>query len=180
MAKEFIKYFSKIGKFLTDKINNLNKNALINYLPERLSSSLFLNPITSNKIFNLIRSLKDTKSCGYNNIFSYFLRIAANVLATPLSFLHNCSFQLGIFPDCLKIAKVLPIYKSGEKSEICNYCPISILSTIYKLLEKLIFSRTIAFFEKHFIILQTQYGFRANHSITHALLDVITSSRQYK
>ena len=68
------------------------------------------------------------------------------------------------------------MYKSGEKSEIGNYRPISILSTISKLLKKLFFPRTAAFFEKHTIILQIQYEFRANHSTTHALLDVITSS----
>ena len=153
MAEEFNKYFSEIGKSLADKINNVNKNDYINYLPERLSSSLFLNPTTPNEVFKVICSLKDTKSCGYDNISSFFLRISANVLATPLSYLYNCSFQLGIFPDSLKIAKVLPIYKSGEKSEIGNYRPISILSTISKLLEKLIFSRTTAFFEKHSVIL---------------------------
>ena len=93
------------------------------------------------------------------------------MLAAPLSYLYNCSFQLGIFLDSLKIAKVLPIYKSEEKPKIGNYRPISILSTISKILEKLIFSRTTAFFEKLSIILRTQYGFRANHLTTHALLD---------
>ena len=90
--------------------------------------------------------------------------------------MNDCSFQFGILPVSLKIAKVLPIYKFGEKSEIGNYRPIFILSTISKLLEKLIFSTTTAFFEKHSIILQNQYGFRASHSTTHELLDVIPSS----
>ena len=112
---------------------------------------------------------------GYDNISFFFLRIAANVLATSLSYLYNCSFQLGIFPNSLKIAKVLPIYESGEKAEIGNYRPNFVLSDISKLLEKLIFSRTTGFFEKHSIISKTQYRFRANHSTTHALLDVITS-----
>ena len=149
----------------------------MNHLPERLSSSLFLNPTTPNEVFNAIRSLKDTKSLEYDNVSFYFRRIAADVLATPLSYLYSSSFQLGFFPDSLKIARVLSIYKSGEKSEIGSYRPISILSSNSKLLKKLIFSRTVQlFFEKHSISLQTQYRFRANHSITHALLDVITSS----
>ena len=99
IAEEFNKYFCEIGKSLADKINDLNKNASINYLPERLSCLLLLNPTIPNEVFKVVRSLKDTKPCGYDNISSFFLRIAANVLATPLSFLFNCSFQLGIFPD---------------------------------------------------------------------------------
>ena len=97
MAEEFNKYFGEIGKSLADKINDLNKNAYIKYLPERLSSSLFLNPSNLNEVCNAIRSKKNTKSCGYDSISSCFLRIAANVLATPLSYLYNCSFRLGFF-----------------------------------------------------------------------------------
>ena len=81
-----------------------------------------------------------------------------------------------MFPDCLKVAKVLPVYKSGEKSELSNYCPISILFSNSKVLEKLRHIRSSTFLNKHLILLPTQYRFRANHSIIHALLDVITSS----
>ena len=97
MAEEFNKYFSKIGKSLVDKINILHKNAYISYLPERLSSSLFLNPTTPNEVCNVIRSLKGTKSCGYNNISSYFLRIAANVLAIPRSYLYILLLPVSLF-----------------------------------------------------------------------------------
>ena len=81
-----------------------------------------------------------------------------------------------MFPDCLKVAKVLPVYKSGEKSVLYNYRPISIPCSISKVLEKLIHIQSSTFLNKHSILLPTQYGFRANHSTIHALLDVITSS----
>ena len=81
-----------------------------------------------------------------------------------------------MFPDCLKVAKVLPVYKSGEKFVLYNYRPISIPCSISKVLEKLIHIQSSTFLNKHSILLPTQYGFRANHSTIHALLDVITSS----
>ena len=82
---------------------------------------------------------------------------------------------LGIFPSLLKIAKIVPISKSGDKFDVSNYRPISILSPISKILEKLIHVRSINFFKKHSVLLPMQYGFRANHSTSHALTDVLTS-----
>ena len=81
-----------------------------------------------------------------------------------------------MLPDYLKVAKVLPVCKPGEKSQLCNFRPISILSGISKVLEKLIHVRSSTFLNMHSILLPTQYGFRENPSIIHALLDVITSS----
>ena len=101
--------------------------------------------------------------------------MAAKVIAVPLAQLFNCTFLLGIFPASLKIAKIVPIYKSGDKSDVRNYRPISVLSPISKILEKLIHVRSINFFNKHSVLLPTQYGFRANHSTSHALTDVLTS-----
>ena len=79
------------------------------------------------------------------------------------------------FPASLKIAKIIPIYKSGDKFNVSNYQPISLLSPISKILEKLIYVRSINFFYKHAVLLPTQYVFRANHSTSHALTDVLTS-----
>ena len=128
------------------------------------------------EVFNLISGLKNTKSNGKDNISAYFLKVAAKVIAAPLAQLFNDTFLLGIFPASLKIAKIVPIYKSGDKSDVSNYRPISILSPISKNLEKLIHVRSINFFNKHSVLLPTQYGFRANHSTSHALTDVLTSS----
>ena len=89
--------------------------------------------------------------------------------------LFNYSFRYGIFPDCLKIAKVVPIFKKGDKNEINNYRPISLLSTFSKILEKLICKRMRKFLDKHSIISSNQYGFRSSFSTTHAMLDVLTS-----
>ena len=175
IANNFNDYFSDIGKILADQLKPISENEHTKYLTKRFHQSLFLTPTTSFEVFNLISGPKNTKSTGKDNISAYFLKVAAKVIAAPLAQLFNYTFLLGIFPASLKIAKIIPIYKSGDKTDVSNYRPISILSPISKILEKLIHVRTINFFNKHSVLLPTQYGFRANHSTSHALTDVLTS-----
>ena len=72
-----------------------------------------------------------------------------------------------------KTAKVIPIHKSGNKQLVQNYCPLSLLSCLSKIQEKVLKNRLITFFSKHKIIYDNQYGFREKHSVIHAFLDVL-------
>ena len=81
-------------------------------------------------------------------------------------------FKLGFFPSIFNTAKVVPIFKSGNKHLVQNYCPISLLPCLSKVLEKLIKSQVLKFFSKHKILHDLQYGFRKKHSVLHALLDI--------
>ena len=175
IANNFNDYFRDIGKILADQLKPFSESEHTKYLTKRLHQSLFLTPTTSFEVFNLISGLKNTKPTGKDNISAYFLKVVAKVIAAPLAQLFNYTFLLGILPASLKIAKIIPIYKSGNKSDVSNYRPIPILSSIFKILEKLIHVRLINFFIKHSVLLPTQYGFRANHSTSHALTDVLTS-----
>ena len=74
----------------------------------------------------------------------------------------------------LQYLKIIPIFKKGDKNKISNYCPISLLSTFSKILEKLICKRTRKVLDKHLIISSNQYRFRPSFSTTHAMLDVLT------
>lgn len=176
ITEQFNEYFANVGNNLAARITPHDENAYKKYLPLSISSSLFLVPISPFEVMQQIHSLKNKKSCGCDNIATYFVILAANVLANPLSILLNYSFEFGIFPECLKTAKIIPIFKSGDKNEINNYRPISILSIFSKILEKLIAIRTRKFLEKHSILMPTQYGFRPMHSTSHAMLDVLTAS----
>ena len=73
----------------------------------------------------------------------------------------------------MKIAKVIPIYKKGDKDDVSNYRPISLLTSISKILERIIYIRTVNFFKKCDIFSNFQFGFRENHSTTHALLSFV-------
>ena len=150
---------------------------LLRFISEKVYLHLsFLCPTTYFEVLQEINSLKNKKSCGYDNIPVYFFKVAAKVLATSLSILFNYSFRYGIFPDCLKTAKVVPIFKKGDKNEINNYRPISLLSTFSKILEKLICKRMRKFLDNHSIISLNQYGFGSSLSTTHSMLDVLTST----
>ena len=87
----------------------------------------------------------------------------------PLTELINLSFNQGKFPAVLKIASVTPTFKKGDKLDVNNYRPISLISNISKIIEKLIHKRLNSFLE-HNIFYSFQFGFRDNHSTTHALI----------
>ena len=153
------KHFCSVGKKLAQKVQNLNEINYTTYLKDSISSSIFLHPTQVSEVYNAIMSLNSYKSPGYDNIPVYFIRSVAEILAYPLLILVNHSFELGYFPNCLKTAKIIPLYKSGDKSLPTNYRPISILTCFSKILEKLIYNRLMNFIDKHSLISSTQYGF---------------------
>ena len=89
--------------------------------------------------------------------------------------LINSCFTYGIFPNKLKLAKVVPVFKKGPFNMLTYYRPISLLPTLSKLIERLICNRLLSFFTRNNTVVPTQYGFRHNRSTIHAILDLITS-----
>ena len=83
-------------------------------------------------------------------------------------------FELGFFPQIFKTAKVVPIFKAGDKHLVRNYRPISLLPSLSKILEKVIKNQFIIFFKKREIFYDFQYGFKEKRGVIHALLGVIT------
>ena len=84
------------------------------------------------------------------------------------------AFRSGVFPDGLKVARVVPIYKAGSKKNVNNYRPISVLPSLSKLFEKLLLSKLLSFLDKHQVINSNQYGFRKKRFITHSFFDTVT------
>ena len=98
--------------------------------------------------------------------------MGGEILAPILSLCFSHAFELGIFPSIFKIAKVVPIFESGNKQIVNNYRPISLLPTLSKILAKLIKTKLIELFDNYQVIYEFQYGFREKYSVIHALLDV--------
>ena len=146
------------------------------FLGERVSNSIYLEPTSPQEVFKEINSLNLNKSPGLDGISAYFIKLASKIIAVPLSILCNLSFSEGIFPNCKKNATVIPLFKTGSKSELSNYRPISLLSRLSKVVEKLIYSKLINYLNKNSILHHNQYGFRSGLSTSQALLDVVTTT----
>ena len=123
-------------------------------------------------VFHSLTTLKISKSCGHDKIPPKLLKDSAIVIAPFLTHIFNQSINTGIFPEDLKTAIISPIYKSGSKNECCNYRPISVLSTVAKILEKLISVQLYEYLEKNAILASDQFGFRKIFSTETAMLNV--------
>ena len=132
----------------------------------------FLSPTDETEVFYCLSSLDLSKSSGPYSIPSKILSLIKTEIAVPLSKLINLSFTSGIFPSNLKTAKVIPIHKKGSKLELTNYRPISLLSNIDKVFEKLIYKHLYGFLEAKKVIFTQQFGFRKNYSTSQTLLNI--------
>ena len=91
----------------------------------------------------------------------------------PLTVIINQMLNVGIFPDSLKISKVIPIYKKNDNTIFSNYRPISLLPSISKIFEKIILEQITTYLDSNNLIHKHQYGFRKNHSTEYAALHIV-------
>ena len=101
---------------------------------------------TEEEISKIISGFKNKKSCGYDEIPMFLIKQIQQLISPILTELFNECLKTGTYPDCLKIAKVIALHKSGNKQDPNNFRPISLLPVINKIFEKLIFNRMNIFF----------------------------------
>ena len=170
IANEFNDFFTTISSKLKNKIRPSETN-ISSYLHNANPNSFWIKPTDKTEVMN-ISSLNSSKSCGPNSIPTHVLKIIKELISSPLSELINLSFTTGIFPDMLKIAKVIPIYKAESKLLCNNYRPISLLSNISKIIEKLMHSRLNMFLSEFNCLYSMQFGFRCGTSTSHTLISI--------
>ena len=111
MLCKFNNFFSTIGKKLTDKFSD--SETYKRFFRNRISSTIYMDPPRVNEVLNVINSLNLHKSVGLDNISSYFLRVTSGNLAPAISFFIDNAYRIGIFPHSCKLARVIPLFKSG-------------------------------------------------------------------
>ena len=144
---------------------------------------MFLTPVDEVEVSRVVASCKNKLSTDANELSMYIIKRIIATIVTPITHICNLSFKNGVFPDKMKTAKIIPIFKSGDREDCTNYRPISLLPQISKILEKLFNRRLSEFLEKYKVISPTQYGFRENMSTCFALtelVDEITASLDQK
>jgi hypothetical protein len=109
------------------------------YLKSSNPHTFFSIPTDPKEIEAIIQQFDSSKSVGPNSIPPKILKLIAPHISSPISNICNKSFNSGIFPDLLKLSKVNPTHKKDSKLDISNYRPISLLSNINKIIEKLVF-----------------------------------------
>ena len=172
MADTFNQYFSQIGHSLADDIPPTQKKFL-DFIDQPNPNSLFFVPVHRNELIDIVHNLKNKKSTGHDGIDNILLKNVINYIVDPLVHIFNLSLTSGVVPDCMKISKVIPVYKKGERDNICNFRPISLLPALSKILERIIYTRLLNFLNKNSIISHFQFGFRQKHSTSHALLTLV-------
>ena len=174
IATEFAKYFSTIGKNYANKINPsvTDIQSYIQNIPNN-PYTIYLNPTNTAEVTTLIHNLPNKTNKGYDDISNVMLKTLHLSIVGPLTTIFNKSLTEGCFPDLMKFADVVPLYKSKEHYLTNNYRPISLLITVSKLLEKVMYKRTYNFLTSTNQLYAGQYGFRKQHSCENAICELV-------
>lgn len=175
IANKLNEFFSSIGCDLASKIEDTGDDAT-SFIHNVPSSSFTLHPVTTTEIKQRLDSLNTKKISP--DIPYYLIKIASDVLTEPVTYIINESIKKGVVPDAFKISCITPIFKSGDKTDPSNYRPISILPSLNKILERIIYDQILNYLDQHKILNNNQFGFRKNHSTELAILELTDNLRK--
>ena len=166
----FNTYFSSIGEELDRQLpaNNVDP---ISYLFRQVNSFVFL-PTDPQEIISIVSSCKSA-SGSINTVPNFIIKKITHIIAPIIAKLTNKSVSRGVFPDALKVARVVPLLKAGKREDMSNYRPISTLPILSKVFEKAMNSRLYTFLTKYNILNVEQFGFQKNKSTSDAALQLV-------
>lgn len=153
-------------------IHNTSPNELLSEF-DAVPTTMFMLPTTTEEVFSVMKSLKRKKSVGYDGISTSLITHCAPVLSVLVSDLFNKCVLEGYYPDELKKARVVPVYKKGEHKTLSNYRPISILPVLNKIFEKLLYVRLSKHLDRLNFLFRRQYGFRSHSNTSCCVIDFL-------
>ena len=133
IVNEFNNYFENIGLKLSNSVPK-SKCKFDYYLGKQKSKSIFVDPVLPSDVEKVAKKLKSKTSEGHDGISTKLIKHCIKQISIPLCHIINLSLVSGIVPDAMKIATVIPIFKSGDRHVFNNYRPISILPAFSKIL----------------------------------------------
>ena len=143
------------------------------YLINRPVTTFHFHEITTQDVMCIISKLPNKKSTGYDGISTETMKILSAVISPTLSLIINKCIINGTVPDEMKVSKVKPLFKKGDVALLNNYRPISLLSCLSKIFERVLFNQLYEYFERNDILTQRQYGFCKNPSTEFAAMELI-------
>ena len=171
VANGFNNFFVNVGPKLAKNIEE-TEGSIFDYMNNPLKGSFFLESVTIHEVLKIVNASPNKTSMDHSGINFALLKECISFIVKPVCHIANSSFEMGIFPERMKIAKVIPIFKSGKKDFFTNYRPVSLLPQCSKILEKLFNNRLDKFLEINDILSNNQYGFTNNSTTCHALIDL--------
>ena len=135
--------------------------------------SIVLKQTTPLEIDNIIRKLPNKNSSGHDEVSNIMLKALQSTITFPLCHIFNHSIIEGSFPEHMKWAEVIPLYKGISMDEMVNYRPISLLLILSKILEKVIYIRLYSYLENKGTLYGSQYGFQSKRSCEQAIMGLM-------
>ena len=173
IVNEFNNFYVNVGPKLAATIDTHNKKPFTDYLTKTITTSFNFHLYELEDTEKLIKSLKTKDSFGNDGISVKLLKAISPGIILPLTLILNQSLISGIFPDTLKIAKVIPLYKKEDRCIVGNYRPVSLLNALSKIFERAAYNQLYSYFKTNNLFYEHQYGFREQHSTEHASLELI-------
>ena len=170
MAEEFNEFFVNVGQNIANSIKKSN-NKPEDYLTHDPGiPSLKFDKIGPIFICDILKTMEPKKSKDLDGISSYLIKFLNTTISVPLAHIFNLSLTTGIYPDRLKKSRIVPIFKDGDPRSCDNYRPISIVSTLAKILDKIVATKLYNHLDINKLIYKFQFGFQKNLSTENNLL----------
>ena len=165
-------YFASVGENYANKIPNPKQGVddYIRLITENVNS-LYFCPTVYLEVNKIISKLPNRASSEYDKINNRLLKLIKDEISKPLTDLFNMSLSQGTFPSKMKLSEIVPLHKGNKRTAPENYRPISLLVTISKILEKLVYKRVYDFLQSNDSFYDSQYSFQTNHSTDMPLLN---------
>ena len=137
---------------------------------------MVIKTFSTKEITSIIKALKSKNSHGFDEISMRLFKISAAYVCSPLTYICNKSILAGTFPDRMKFSVIKPIFKKGNKMNLTNYRPISLLISFSKVFEKALFNRLTAHFDNTKLLVGNQFGFRKGIATEDAIFKLINGT----
>ena len=173
IANGFNNFFVNIGPSLAKRIPKCKDSLFTQFLPDKVEDTMFLQPVTEEEIMQQVKNAKNKKSKDHDQFDMCLVKKIIPYIVKPLAHICNTSLKNGIFPDRMKIARVIPLFKNGDVKEFSNYRPVSILPQFSKILERVFHNRLMSFINDKQILNNSQFGFRKNMSTALAIIELV-------
>ncbi len=173
ISNEFNNFFSSIGQKISNSIQPTVRTAESYLIHNNNVPDIELYPIQANQIVDIVKTMEAKSSLDSNGLSNSLLKKIIHEIGTPLAHIFSCSITTGKFPLKLKTARVIPIFKSGDPNLTDNYRPISLLSSLSKILEKVVAIQLVNHLDRNNLIYKHQYGFQKNKNTEQNLITAV-------